>query len=266
MKFGAFGSGLVALAVGQAIAGAASWARADQVTVFAAASTADLMAAMAAPFEATAGDRLRLSIAASSTLARQIENGAPADVYLSANQAWMDYLARRDLIDAGSRTDLMGNRLVLIAPRGAPQTPPLPAPVTSSFDLAGALGDGRLAIANPDHVPVGAYAKAALTALGVWPVVARRTARLADARAVVALVGRGEAPIGVAYASDAIGRSSIAVIGRFPENSHPPITYPIAVVAGGQRPAAARFIAFATSSAGRELIRRYGFRPIGDRR
>ncbi len=265
MKVGVFRSGLAALAVGQAIAAAAA-ARADQVTVFAAASTADLLAAMAAPFAAAGGERLRLSVAASSTLARQIENGAPADVYLSANQAWMDYLAERDLIEPGTRADLMGNRLVLIAPSAAPPVPPLAAPGSQGFDLAGALGDGRLAIADPDHVPVGIYGKAALAQLGLWAAMADRTARLADARAVVALVGRGETPLGIAYASDATGRSSITIVGRFPEASHPPITYPIAVVKGRGRPAAVRFIAFATSAAGRALIRRFGFRPLGSRR
>ena len=257
MGCGALRLALAALAIGQAIA--AGPARAGEVTLFAAASTAVLLHAIKTPFHESGGDTIRLSIQASSTLARQIENGAPADVYLSANRAWMDYLDFRGLIEPGTRADLMANRLALIAP----SADPVALAVAPGFDLIGALGDGRLAIADPDHVPVGIYGKAALRSLGVWPAVAARTARLANARAVVALVGRGEVPLGIAYATDAALEPSVVQVALLPVDAHPPIVYPIAVVRGRRTAATDRLLAFLTSAEGRGLIRRHGFRVIG---
>ena len=234
-------------------------ALANQVTVFAAASTAPLMQALTEAYGERFGERVRLSVAASSALARQIESGAPADIFLSANQSWMDRLEQRGLIAADTRRDLVANRLALIAPADVGMSKVAIGP---GFDLSGLLGDGRLAMADPDHVPVGIYGKAALTALGVWQTVAPRVARLSDARAVVAVVGRGEAPLGIAYTTDGRTASNVGVVATFPADTHPPIVYPIAEVTGGRREAAGRFLDFLALDESRAAMRQFGFQPI----
>ncbi len=215
---------LAALAIAGSL-GAAP-AGAETVTVFAAASLTDAMTAVADAFTAATGGRVVLSFAASSTLARQIENGAPASLYVSASTTWMDRLDAAGLLAAGKRVDLLGNRLVLVAPADVA----VAVAVDDDLDLAALLDGGRLAVADPDHVPAGLYAKAALQSLGLWGGAEPRLARTGDVRAALVLVARGEAPLGIVYRTDAINADRVREVGRFPADSHPPIVYPAAVV------------------------------------
>jgi molybdate transport system substrate-binding protein len=201
-------------------------------------------------------ERFVSSFASSSTLAKQIENGAPADIYISANPKWMDYLGERQMIETDSRVDLLGNRIVLIVPTdSAVRT----VPIVPAFDLAGLIGDGRLAMGDPDHVPAGIYGKQALDALGVWSAVEARVARAKDVRAALALVERGEAPFGVVYATDAAISDKVRVVGVFPETSHPSIVYPVAVVAGKRSAAVNRFMDLLRSPDARGVFEKFGF-------
>ncbi len=238
-----------------AVGMAAASPRAETVTLFAAASTADAMGEAIALYNENENGSVRVSFAASSTLARQIENGAPADLYLSASLRWMDYLDARGLIVAASRRRLMGNRLVLVAPRDS-TLDIVPAP---GFRLAEALGEGRLAMGDPDHVPAGIYGRQALEALGVWERVEPRIARSGDVRAALALVARGEAVAGIAYATDAAISDAVRVVAEFPAGSHAPVSYEAALVAGQGGAAAERFLAFLTSGPARQVFRRHGF-------
>jgi molybdate transport system substrate-binding protein len=196
-----------------------------------------------------------ISFASSSTLAKQIERGAPADIFLSANVKWIDYLSERGLIEPGSRFDLLGNRIVLIAPRDSP----LRIHIEPHFKLAELLGHDRLAMGDPDHVPAGIYARQALESLGVWNSVERRVARVKDVRAALALVEKGETPLGVVYATDAGKSSKVQILGLFPENSHPPITYPVAIVSGRARALTETFLSFLKSSEAKVIFEKYGF-------
>ena len=234
-------------------------ARAETVTVFAAASLTEVVGAVADAFTAETGITVQTSFAGSSTLARQIEAGAPADLYLSADTVWMDHLAARGLIDPDSRRIAARNRLVVIVPAGdaAPATVP---------DLTDGLGDllgedGRLAVADPGHVPAGRYAEAALTAIGLWPAVADRLAPAPDVRAAVVLVARGEAPAGIVYATDALAVDAATVRWQIPDSAQPEIAYPVAIVAGRTRPAAMAFLESLTDARGREVFDRFGFLP-----
>lgn len=204
--------------------------------------------------EAT-GDVAVFSFAGSSALARQIQFGAPADVYISANPGWMDVLEREALIDPASRIDLVGNRLVLIAHGAAAP----PSPIAPGFDLAGSLGDGKLAMALTEAVPAGAYGKAALTALGVWPDVAGQVVQLDNVRSALALVATGEALMGVVYQTDANASDAVTAVGVFPPDSHPPIVYPAATIRESAKPAKARFLKFLTGDAARRAFEREGF-------
>lgn len=225
-------------------------------------------ASMAAPVEALAGafnDRhggtaVTPSFAASSTLARQIENGAPAHIYISANRQWMDYLDERGLIDRSSRCNLVGNRLVLAAPADST----LDLAIAPGFDLLSALDGQRLAIGDPDHVPAGMYGRQALETLGVWSSVADRLVRSPDVRAVLALVARGEVAAGIVYASDATVSEHVRIVGVFPASNHDPILYPIARIAGNDAPAAASaFYGYLVSPEGRALLADHGFEIEG---
>ncbi len=231
------------------------------LTVFAAASLREALDDQVRQFEARSGDKVVVSYAASNALAKQIESGAPADVFLSADLEWMDFLEARQLLVPKSRVDLLRNRLVLIAPANSNAT----IRIGPDFPLAAALGAERLALANPDSVPAGKYAKAALQALGVWPSVENKIARTENVRAALVLVARGEAPFGIVYATDAAAEPKVRVVGTFAESAHPPIVYPIAVVAG-QRPnpaAANALVAFLASPAARPTWERYGFTMAG---
>ncbi len=245
----AWAAGLLALAAG------ATPRAEDPVMLFAAASTTDAITAVARAFEARGGAAVRCVFAASSTLAQQIARGAPADLFLSANSAWMDELARRGAIEAETRADLLGNVLVLIAPRDSP----LELAIGPGFALAEALAERRLAMGDPAHVPAGIYAKAALEHLGVWPQVGERAAFLGDVRAALALVDRGEAAAGIVYASDGRISPRVRVVDRFPADSHPPIVYPLAVVSGRRRPAVMALHAFLRGPEAAAIFRAHGF-------
>lgn len=242
-----------ALVASLAPAGGAWGAATEPVLVFAAASTRDAMTEAIGKSRDAA--RIRVSFAASSTLARQIVSGAPADLFLSANRRWMDYLERSGLIVAETRFDLLRNRLVLIAPIASG----LHIRIGTGFPLVTALGDGWLAIADPGHVPAGIYARQALTRLGVWQTVRRRTARAGDVRAALALVERGEAAAGIVYGSDARASRHVRVIDVFPTASHDAIAYPVALVAGRGSGTARRFLAFLKSAAAARIFARHGF-------
>src|SRR5262249_47525054 len=198
------------------------------VLVFAAASLKDALDEANSLFLFENGSGVRVSYGASSALAKQIENGAPADVFISADLDWMDYVAERKLIKPDTREKFLGNRLVLVANADSK----LSLTIGPNFQLAQALGDGRLAMADPTSVPAGKYGKAALEKLGVWGSVAGKIAPAQDVRAALLLVSRGEAPLGIVYQTDAGADKNVKVIGTFPESTHPPIVYPIAILAG----------------------------------
>ncbi|MFM6854679.1 MAG: molybdate ABC transporter substrate-binding protein [Sphingopyxis sp.] len=225
--------------------------------VLAAASLQEAMTDAAQAWAAQGHPRPVISFAGSPALARQIAAGAPADLFIPADQEWMDYVATRGLMRPATRAPFLSNRLVLIAPVGSRAG----LTIGRNFPLARALGTGRLAMADPDSVPAGRYGRAALTHLGVWAAVAGRVARAENVRAAMALVERGEAPYGIAYATDARASTRVRVIGTFPHASHPPITYPMAVLASSTHPDTAGFRRFLLSRAGRAYFARRGFTP-----
>lgn len=223
--------------------------------VLAAASLQESLTEAANVWAAKGHAKPILSFAASSALARQVIAGAPADLFLSADEEWMDAVARAGLLRVGTRTTLLGNRLVLIAPVSS-KVRLNPA---RGFPISKALGTGRLAIADPDAVPAGKYAKAALTALGVWPSVAAKTAPAENVRAAMALVERGAAPLGIVYATDARASKAVRIVGTFPAASHPPIRYPVALLKASRIKDAAAFRTFLLSKQGRAIFERHGF-------
>jgi molybdate transport system substrate-binding protein len=228
--------------------------RRPELLVFAAASLTNVLDELAANWEKMSGIRVRLSFAASSALARQIEAGGSADVFLSADPEWMDYLSTKNLIDEASRRDLVGNRLVLIAPTDSTAK----LEIAPGFRLAKALAGGRLAIADPDVVPAGRYARIALTNLGAWEQVADKLVRAENVRAALTYVARGEAPLGVVYSTDAQIDDNVRVVGSFPDSSYPAITYPAAAtVTAGQ--SAAPFLAYLASNEAAAVWKKYGF-------
>ncbi len=239
------------------LAGAVRAADRPPLTVFAAASLTDALAEVSRDFTAATAIPVRLSFAASSALARQIESGAPADVFFCADLEWMDHLEAHGLIRAASRRDALGNRLVLVAPADSG----IVLRIAPGFALAAALGKGRLATGDPDAVPVGRYARAALEHLGVWQGVADRLVRADNVRSALAFVDRGEAPLGIVYATDARIDPKVRVVDVFPADSHPPIRYPIALTAAAH-PDAAQFTAFVSSPAADVVFRRFGFVPL----
>ncbi|MGH7122759.1 MAG: molybdate ABC transporter substrate-binding protein [Stellaceae bacterium] len=235
--------------------GGISMAAARDVVVFAAASLKNALDDASTAYGKESKTRILISYAASSTLARQIENGAPADLVISADLDWMDYLQQRKLIKPETRLTLLGNKLVLIAPAGSTAT----IEIGPALALADLLGNDRLAIGDPGAVPAGKYAKAALEKLGQWSAVESRLAPAADVRAALLLVSRGETPLGIVYATDAAADKGVRVVGTFPEDSHPPIVYPAAEVAGSTNPAAAAFLNFLKSERARPIFERWGF-------
>ena len=226
----------------------------EDVLVFAAASLQTALDALAEPIQRATGARVRFSYAASSALARQIDSGAPAHLFMSADLEWMDYLSGKNLVRKESRVNLLGNRLVLVAPRGESVT----LKIGPGFPLAGALGRNRLALANPDAVPAGKYARAALSSLGVWDSVATRIAAAENVRAALLLVSRGEAPLGVVYYTDALVDPGVAIVDTFPEITHPPIVYPTALTTNASA-AAVRVLAFLQTEPARSVFEKYGF-------
>ncbi|NIJ38023.1 molybdate transport system substrate-binding protein [Sphingopyxis panaciterrae] len=223
--------------------------------VLAAASLQESLTEAADAWAARGHPKPVLSFAASSALARQVIAGAPADLFLSADEEWMDAVAKAGLLRAGTRTTLLGNRLVLIAPAASK----LRLTPARGFPIGRALGAGRLALADPAAVPAGKYAKAALTHLGVWQAVASKVAPAENVRAAMALVERGAAPLGIVYATDAKASRAVRIVGTFPAASHPPIRYPVAVLKASRHRDAAGFRAFLLSKPGRAIFARHGF-------
>ena len=232
-------------------------ARAQQLTVFAAASLTDAMKDVSAQWVRLGHQPLRMSFGSSSTLARQIEQGAPADLFASADEKWMDYLADRKLIAADTRKDLLGNDLVLVVSAEKPQR----VTIGPGFDLLGMLGpNGRVATGDPAHVPVGIYAEQALRKLGIWDAVSTHLARTEDVRAALLLVERGEAPAGIVYATDAAVSKGVTVAGVFPADSHDPVSYPFALTKAGDTPEARALMAFLAGPQARAIFVARGFK------
>jgi molybdate transport system substrate-binding protein len=247
---------LLAIVVAGGVAGfAAPAAFAAEVVVFAAASLKNALDNVAADWAKASGDAATISYAGSSALARQIEEGAPADVFFSADLDWMDYLEERKLIDPATRKSLLGNAIVLVAPADAAK----PVAIGKGFDLAGALGDGKLAMASVDSVPAGKYGKAALESLGVWDSVAASVAQADNVRAALQLVALGEAPFGIVYATDAHAEPKVAVVGTFPDDSHPPIVYPVARTSASEADAAKSFLDYLGTPEARARFEAEGF-------
>jgi molybdate transport system substrate-binding protein len=228
--------------------------RNPQILVFAAASLTNVLDEIGAAYMQQTKQTVKFSYAASSALARQLEAGARADVFFSADLEWMDYVQARGLIDRTTRRDVLGNRLALVAPADSK----IELKVAPGFALAAALGKGRLATGDPQSVPVGKYARSALTSLGVWNDVADRLVRADNVRSALAFIARGETPLGVVYETDAKIEKRVRVVDFFPANSHPPIVYPVAVTATA-RPAARPFVDFLDSASARQVFKRHGF-------
>ena len=247
------------LAIGMlpGIAGAqAASAASSPLTVFAAASLKESLDEAAAAYQQASGHELRVSYAGSSALARQVEQGAPADAFISADLDWMDYLDKRGLIDPATRNNLLGNTLVLIAPASSRQSPIVLQP---GVDLLPALGSGRIALALTSSVPAGKYAKSAFETLGIWNALQPRVAEAENVRAALLLVARGETPLGVVYGSDARADARVKVLATFPANTHPAIVYPIAKIKASRHPDAAGFIAWLQGDAASAIFRKHGF-------
>ncbi|QJR09294.1 Molybdate-binding protein ModA [Usitatibacter rugosus] len=231
----------------------AAWA--EDFTVFAAASLKEALDAQAKAFEAAKGHKAAISYAGSNALAKQIEAGAPAALFISADTDWIDYVEQKQLTVPGSRVDLLRNELVLIAP--AASTTPLK--IAPGFGLAMAIGNGRIAMANPDAVPAGKYGKASLTALGVWDSVAPKVAAAENVRSALALVSRGEAPFGIVYRTDAMADKGVRIVDTFPAGTHPPIVYPLVMLKTAKAGAAQEFARWLAAPEARATWERYGF-------
>jgi molybdate transport system substrate-binding protein len=228
---------------------------AEKVTVFAAASMKNALDAINAEWAKESGNEATVSYAASSALAKQIEQGAPADIFISADLAWMDYVTEKKLIEAESRSNLLGNRIVLVAPADKAK----PVDIKKDFDIAGLVGDGRLAMGAVDSVPAGKYGKAALEKLGVWSSVEKKVAGAESVRAALLLVSRGEAPYGIVYQTDAAADPGVKIVGTFPEDSHPPIIYPVAILSEAKSPAAKSYLDFLKSAKATPFFEKQGF-------
>jgi molybdate transport system substrate-binding protein len=249
-------------AVGIGLTPLASRAEDKGPVIFAAASLKEALDGVNAAWQKATGKKALISYAASSALAKQIEQGAPADLFISADEDWMDYLATRKLIKADTRFDLLGNSLVLIAPKDSPLT----AKIAAGFPLLALLGEGDLAMADTNTVPAGKYGKTSLETLGVWESVKDKVAQAENVRAALALVSRGEAPLGIVYATDAKSDPGVKVIDTFPETSHPPIIYPTAIIAASMQADAPAFLDFLKSTTSRTIFEDKGFTvhsPIG---
>lgn len=247
---------VLALSLSAPFGTAAAAQQARPVLFFAAASLQTALNAIAADWQRETGKRVTLSYAASSALARQLDQGAPADLFASADLDWMDWAQQRNLIRPETRRILLGNRLVLIEPA---DVAPVPLPIVPGFALAERLGTARLATGNPQSVPVGRYAQAALTALGVWPAVAPRLAGTDNVRAALALVARGEARYGIVYETDARTEPRVRVVGIFPATSHPPIVYPVARTVASTNPDASAVLDHLSSPAAIRIFQAEGF-------
>jgi molybdate transport system substrate-binding protein len=238
---------------------ASAQVQSGDVVVFAAASLKNALDAVNAQWQKETGKKATISYAASSALAKQIEQGAPAHMFISADLDWMDYVANKNLIKPETRANLLGNRIVLIAPKDRATA----IDIKPGFDLAKVLGDGRLAMANVESVPAGKYGKAALEKLGLWASVSGKLAQAENVRAALLLVSRGESPAGIVYQTDAASDRGVAIIGIFPEDTHPPITYPIALTTGASHPDAAALLAHIRSGKAKPTFEAQGFTVLG---
>lgn len=249
-----FSSALAAIAL-TFVGGAPALAQARPLKIFAASSLTDAMNELGAMYASKGNPKPVFNYASSSVLARQIEQGAPADFFLSADEPWMDYVAERKLIVAASRKSMLSNRLVLVAPKDSSMSVELKAGV----DLLGALKGGKLAMGDPDSVPAGKYGKAALQSLGVWSLVEGSVVRAENVRAALLFVERGEAAAGVVYLTDAMASKGVKTVATFPAISHPKISYPMAAVKGGAEAEAAKFEAFLETGEAKAVFARFGF-------
>ena len=250
---------LIAAVLGLVLAAGPASAQGRAPLVFAAASLKTALDDVAAQWQRETGKKTVISYAASNTLIRQIEQGAPADIFISADLDWMDYAQRNNLIDAQTRANLLGNRIVLVAPKEAAIT----VNIAPRFDLAAALKGGRLAMGNVDAVPAGKYGKAALEKLGAWDGVKDRIAQSDNVRAALLLVSRSEAPLGIVYRTDAAADPAVKIVGTFPEDSHPPVIYPAALTRASTNPDAKAFLSYLRSPAARPAFERQGFTVLG---
>jgi molybdate transport system substrate-binding protein len=231
---------------------------AEKITVFAAASMKNALDNADAAWTKETGKEVTVSYAASSALAKQLEGGAPADVFISADTDWMDYVAKKNLIKSDTRIDLLGNQIVLVAAKDKAK----PVEVKEGLDLAALLGDGRLAMGQVDSVPAGKYGKAALEKLGIWSSVEKKVAGAESVRAALALVSRGEAPYGIVYQTDAASDPGVAIVGTFPSDSHPPIIYPVAITADSKNQNVPAYFDFLKSAKAAPFFEHEGFTII----
>jgi molybdate transport system substrate-binding protein len=250
---------LAALVVSlSSLLGVPAFAADGDVTVFAAASLTDALTEIGKAYEAKTGQHVVFSFAASSVLARQIEASSGADMFISADLDWMDYLDNRSLIAHDTRHNLLGNHLVLIAPSDLN----ISVKIAPHFDLIGALGGSRLAIADPDSVPAGKYGRQSLTSLGVWNSVVDHLAQAENVRAALAYVARGETTLGIVYATDAMAEPKVHIAGIFPDNTHAPILYPVALTKGAT-PGTEAFEQFLSGDTAASIFRKDGFVVLG---
>ncbi|MRT54798.1 molybdate ABC transporter substrate-binding protein [Enterobacteriaceae bacterium RIT693] len=246
----ALGAALSVSLAGQALA------EGNKITVFAAASLTNAMQDIAAQYQKEKKVEVASSFASSSTLARQIEAGAPADLFISADQKWMDYAVEKDTIKTDTRETLLGNSLVVVAPTASKQGD---IAIDAKTDWASLLKGGRLAVGDPDHVPAGIYAKEALQKLGAWDTLSSKLAPAEDVRGALALVQRDEAPLGIVYGSDAVAGKGVKVVGTFPEDSHKKVEYPIAIVKGHDNPSVTAFYSYLKGPEAAKVFQKYGF-------
>jgi len=254
----AFTSALAAAAFALSAVGAAPQAAAQgkDVVILAAASLKNALDEASAAWTRHTGRGARISYASSAALARQVEGGIPADIFISADVPWMDYVAERKLIKPASRFDFLGNQIVLIAAKDSR----IDLKIDKGFNLRGALGnDGRLAMGNVDAVPAGKYGKAALEHLGVWPSVSDRVAQAENVRMALTLVSRGEAPLGIVYTTDAASDPAVRIVGTFPPDSHPAIIYPMALLSTSTNPDAQAFVDYLRTPAAKPFFEKQGF-------
>jgi molybdate transport system substrate-binding protein len=244
-----------ALAIASSFSSAPALADDKPLTVFAAASMKNALDDVDAAYTAKTGVKVVASYAASSVLAKQIDQGAPADIFLSADTDWMDYATKQKTINADTRSNLLGNSIVLIAPKDSGISN---VSISSGFDLAKLAGQGRIATGDVSSVPVGKYAKAALENLGAWDAAASKFAMAESVRAALTLVARGEATLGIVYATDAKVEPEVKIVGTFPADSHPPIIYPVAATTSAG-PGAANYLAFLHTQAAKTIFEKYGF-------
>ena len=237
-------------------------AQTRDMVIFAAASLKNALDEINTQWQRETGRKAVISYAASSALARQIEQGAPAAMFISADLEWMEYLQQRNLIKAETRSNLLGNKIVLIAQKDSRAS----ARIAPGFNLASLLGSGRLAMADTNAVPAGKYGKAALEALGIWASVQGKVAQSENVRAALLLVSRGEAPLGIVYQTDAAADPNVRIVDEFPENTHPPIIYPVALTAGVTHADAGAFLAYLRSAQAKLVFEKQGFTVIEARR